>query len=91
MRATIGAMASRKRKVLDEALKLPAKERAEIAGKLLQSLDAEESMEDPQVVEATWAAEVARRARDLDTGRVKGLSRAEARKIVIADPRRPVR
>jgi putative addiction module component (TIGR02574 family) len=53
--------------VLREALQLPPKARADIAGTLLRSLD---SREDPNVEEA-WAAEVDRRVAEVDSGKVK--------------------
>ena len=46
-------------RVLEDALRLQADERATVAAKLLASLD---SVEDE--VEAAWAAEIARRAAD---------------------------
>lgn len=48
-------------RLLDEALQLSPEERAEVAAKLLASL--EEKQED---VQAAWAAEIARRAADTD-------------------------
>jgi putative addiction module component (TIGR02574 family) len=45
---------------LDDALELPVAERAELAADLLASLDGES---DPDV-DAAWAAEIERRARD---------------------------
>jgi putative addiction module component (TIGR02574 family) len=53
--------------VLKEALQLPPKARADIAGTLLRSLD---SREDPNVEEA-WAAEVDRRVAEVDSGKMK--------------------
>ena len=53
-------VSERARKLLREALELPLPDRAEIAADLLASLDGE-SDED---VEAAWAAEIERRARD---------------------------
>ena len=85
------AMGSKMRKVLDEALKLSAKERAEVAGKLLRSLEAEEDEEDPAVVEAAWSEEIARRLKEMEDGTVKGLTRAEAMKIIASDPPKPAR
>ncbi len=46
-------------KLLDDALTLPANDRAELAAELLASLDSVEAD-----VEAAWAAEIARRAAD---------------------------
>lgn len=50
----------RARKLLQDAMSLPVSERAELAADLLASLDGEP---DPEV-EAAWAAEIERRARD---------------------------
>ena len=52
-------------KVLSEALGLAARERAEIAAKLIASLD-DEPDED---VEAAWVAEVERRVEAVEAGR----------------------
>ena len=60
-------MSPRTQQVLREALLLPPKARADIAGTLLRSLDARE---DPNVEEA-WAAEVERRVVEVDSGTVK--------------------
>ena len=53
-------MTDRARKVLHEALELSLPERAELAADLLASLDGEPEAD----VEAAWAAEVERRARE---------------------------
>jgi putative addiction module component (TIGR02574 family) len=50
----------RARKLLTDAMELPLSERAELAADLLASLDGEPEAD----VEAAWAAEVERRARD---------------------------
>ncbi|HEX3584079.1 MAG TPA: addiction module protein [Thermoanaerobaculia bacterium] len=50
-----------------DAAQLPDRERAELAGMLLDSLDDEP---DPGV-EAAWAEEVERRIRQVDSGEVK--------------------
>ena len=50
-----------------EAAQLPETERAELAGRLLESLDGEPDEE----VEAAWAEEIERRIRQLDSGEVK--------------------
>ncbi len=52
-------MTANAQKVFDDALTLPANDRAELAAELLASLDAVEAG-----VEAAWAAEIARRAAD---------------------------
>jgi putative addiction module component (TIGR02574 family) len=53
-------MSNRARKVLHDALELPLPERAELAADLLASLDGEPDAD----VEAAWASEVERRARE---------------------------
>jgi putative addiction module component (TIGR02574 family) len=53
--------------LLKAALRLPARERAAFAGSLLRSLEAGE---DPGA-ESAWAAEIARRVKELDEGKVK--------------------
>ena len=50
-----------------EAVELSESERAELAGLLLESLEAEP---DPDV-ELAWAQEIERRVRDLDEGKVE--------------------
>ena len=54
-------------KILAEALTLGTRERADVAAKLLASLDGEPEAE----VEAAWAAEVAQRIDDIEAGRVE--------------------
>ncbi len=61
-----------KDEILASALTLPEKERAEVAGKLLQSLD-EEAWEPEVAVEEAWGLEIERRAKELDEGRVQGV------------------
>ena len=57
-------MTDRAEHLLDEALKLSDSERAELAARLIQSLDAEADSE----VDAAWAAEIERRCAALDAG-----------------------
>lgn len=61
-------------------LRLPMQQRAELAHKLLLSL--EEQSEDE--VAESWNAEAARRAAELDSGRVDTVSAEEARAAVQA-------
>ncbi|MDQ3284012.1 MAG: addiction module protein [Acidobacteriota bacterium] len=49
--------------VLEQALELPEHDRAEIAARLLESLDGNE-----QDVDAAWAVEIDRRCAALDSG-----------------------
>lgn len=54
-------------KILAEALTLGTRERADVAAKLLASLDGEPEAE----VEAAWAAEIAQRIDEIEAGRVE--------------------
>ena len=57
-------MTDRAEHLLDEALKLSDSERAELAARLIQSLDPEADSE----VDTAWAAEIERRCAALDAG-----------------------
>jgi len=50
-----------------EASQLPEADRAELAGRLIESLDGEPD----EGVEAAWAEEIERRVRQLDSGEVQ--------------------
>jgi putative addiction module component (TIGR02574 family) len=73
-------MTTKAKKVLDEALRLPPAHREALAGRLFDSLNAD----DPDA-EAAWQAEIAQRVADLDQGRVKPISWAEARRLIFGD------
>ena len=64
-------------KLLQEALALPAEERGALVSALLETLDPEGDV-DEQDWEAAWGAELDRRARDLDEGRVTPIPLDEA-------------
>lgn len=66
-------------KVLEEALALPAPERARVAARLIESLDADEETG----VEQAWRDEVARRVRELDEGTVESVDWLEARRQIL--------
>jgi putative addiction module component (TIGR02574 family) len=55
-------MPARARNILDEALQLPAKDRADVAGRLILSLHPQA---DPDV-ETAWAQEIDRRLEDFE-------------------------
>lgn len=57
-------MTDRAEHLLDEALKLSEAERADLAARLIQSLDPETDSE----VDEAWAAEIERRCAALDSG-----------------------
>jgi putative addiction module component (TIGR02574 family) len=66
--------------LLKKALALPPEARAALAGSLLESLD--------EIVDASaeeeWNEEIARRIKELDSGKVKPIPWAEARRQVSA-------
>ena len=64
------------KQIKDEALHLPEEERAELAQKLLLSLDIPSQDE----IEADWLTEAHRRARELDEGIVQPISVEEVRR-----------
>ena len=64
--------------VVAAALTLPRAERAELAHKLLVSLD--EPFDGPEVVETEWNAEILRRLRNIESGATVGIPLDEVRK-----------
>jgi putative addiction module component (TIGR02574 family) len=74
-------VSSKSKKLLKEALQLPAAEREALAGSLFDSL--EET--DPDA-EAAWQAELEKRIKDLDQGKVKPIKWARARRIIFGEP-----
>jgi putative addiction module component (TIGR02574 family) len=67
------------KKLLEEALRLPPEARAALAGSLLESLDAPVD-EDAEV---KWGEEIAKRLSELDSGKVKPIPWAEARRRIL--------
>ena len=61
----------------DQALDLPAEERATLAYDLLASLDPPPAEEDPDAVMADWGKEIRRRIADVRAGRVVPISKEE--------------
>ena len=66
--------------LLKKALALPQEARAALAGSLLESLD---DTVDASVEEA-WNLEIAQRIQELDSGKVKPIPWAEARRQITA-------
>ena len=66
--------------LLKKALALPPEARAALAGSLLESLDDTVDAS----AEEEWNQEIARRIRELDSGKVKPIPWAEARRQVSA-------
>jgi putative addiction module component (TIGR02574 family) len=58
-----------------EASELPEADRAELAGRLLESLDGQPD----EGVEAAWAEEIERRVRQIDSGEVKTIPWGDVR------------
>ncbi len=69
-------MTEKSQVVLEEALKLTAKERAEVAEQLISSLD-----ETPDAdVERAWQEEIHRRMQEVDSGTAKTISWEEVQR-----------
>jgi len=64
--------------LLKKALALPPEARAALAGSLLESLD--DTVDSS--AEEEWKKEIARRIQELDSGKVKPVSWAEARRQI---------
>lgn len=73
-------MAEEVTELLKKALALPAEARAALAGSLLDSLDDDVDAS----AEEEWREEIARRIAELDSGKVKAISWAEARREISA-------
>ena len=77
-------MSSKAQQVLREALQLPPRARADIAGTLLHSLD----VKDDADLDEAWSAEIARRIRQVDSGKVKLIPWEQVRRRLRASVRR---
>ena len=66
-------------KLLEEAPKLSPEARAALAASLLDSLDEEVD----EGAEAAWAAEIAKRIQELDSGTVTPIPWPEARRLIL--------
>ena len=75
------------KRILEEAMRLPPGERADLAGRLLESI---EPGEDAGIEEA-WSQEIARRVRELKAGRAKTIPWSEVKEQLraIVDAHRP--
>lgn len=61
----LGGMSDKARRLLEEALELPAEERAHLAVELSASVEGEE---EPGDVQKAWAEEIERRLQRLESG-----------------------
>lgn len=68
-------MGPKAQKLLEAVLELPDDERADVAGALLESLDAPAE----EGVEEAWADEIKRRIEEVESGAVKTIPWEEAR------------
>jgi putative addiction module component (TIGR02574 family) len=69
-------------KILSDAMKLSDAERAELAGKLLKTLEPDDGLCTEEEHAASWEAEIKRRLEQLDSGEVKAIPREEAMKMI---------
>jgi putative addiction module component (TIGR02574 family) len=76
----IAAMDKQTSKTLEEALKLPPKARAALAGSLIESLD--EPVEEG--IDEAWAKEIAQRVEDLDSRKAKTIPWPQARQRILS-------
>ena len=76
-------MAALLRKLEDQALQLPPKERSELIHRLIISLDGAPE-ESPEVIAKAWDEEIARRVADMEAGRTKWIPAEEVFKEVDA-------
>jgi len=70
--------------VRDEAMRLPAPDRARLAAELLGSLDDDEEIGEAEH-EAAWSHEIAERLRAVDAGEILPVPWAEARRRITQD------
>ena len=61
----------------DEALALPAEQRAELAVELLASLDDDISEDEPEEIDRAWGDEMLRRSAQIASGEVETLTWGE--------------
>jgi hypothetical protein len=79
-------------KLLEQALQLPEKERGELAGRLLRSLESVEDEElAPDAWETAWSEALDRRMREVRDGKVQlvdgdAVFRAAAKRIALRRP-----
>jgi putative addiction module component (TIGR02574 family) len=67
--------------LLDTALRLPDKDRADLAASLIESLDEPFDSD----VQSAWAEEIQRRVAELDSGAISAVPWEEARRKIAGD------
>ena len=78
-------MTSPAQKLLEDALRLPEGERADLAARLIESLDPQADDD----VQGAWGAEIRRRLAELDAGSVQPIPWPEARRRILGTPHGP--
>lgn len=73
-------MTDEAKKLFEEAMRLPVRQRARLLSSLIDSLEESDEVD----VEQAWIDEVHKRARELETGQVQGLTWAEARRVILS-------
>ena len=81
-------MKSKVNRILDEALSLPESTRAQLAGKLFDSLDTREAHSG---WEKAWTAEIERRIKEIDSGNAKLIPWSQVRRDILRSRREPKR
>lgn len=66
-------------RLLADCLLLPVNDRAELAGRLIESLDSDCDKDEV----GAWESEIARRVAELDSGNVRTITWAEARDQIL--------
>jgi hypothetical protein len=78
-------MTQKAAQLLQEALQLQENERAELAAKLIESLDSIAETD----VEAAWSMEIQERLQQLQRGQVQAIPWPEARRLILEDHDEP--
>jgi hypothetical protein len=68
----LSGVSQQARQILEDALRLPVQDRADVAAELLRSLDDAEQTLPPEEVERRWAEEITRRAERAARGESTG-------------------
>jgi putative addiction module component (TIGR02574 family) len=72
-------------RLLEDALRLPEKERAMLAARLMDSLDPDADEE----TQSAWEEEIAKRLEELDTGNAHAVPWSNARELILNDVDEP--
>jgi putative addiction module component (TIGR02574 family) len=81
-------MNSKATRILEQALSLPEPTRAQVAGKLFESLDAREA---ESGWEKAWAGEIEKRIKEIDSGNAELVPWSQVRRDILRSRREPNR